>query len=180
MRILLFVLLFLSACTNPETRISSNQYYDVAGLVNEQIKALSAKKPLVEKNVMLANKQERIETKDIDWEKELELFLQADLNKQSYQLSYVTENTANTTTYRLKPAEKLPVKYVAIEWDENKKPRRIEAVMQTSNYLYESDKTLVAIFEKGHLSEYQIKGYQELFVGSRKNFAIHGKIKGNF
>ncbi len=52
-----------------------------------------------------------LNTNKIDWQKELELFLQADLNKQSYQLSYNKEETPQMAVYTLKEGEKLPVKY---------------------------------------------------------------------
>ena len=179
MRIVLILLLsiFAASCNNSENKIQSKTYYDLAGLINQQISDLSAKMPLVEKIVTLTDKQERIETKDIDWNKELELFLQADLNKQSYQSGYTVDVQDKRTNYVLKRGEKLPVRQLTIELDEKDLPRQIEAIMHTKNYLYESDKKLTANFVNNQLKSYKIEGYQELFVGSKKSFSIIGKIK---
>jgi hypothetical protein len=177
MRILLLLSLFLASCTQSENKIQSKTYYDLAGLINQQISDLSAKKPLVEKTVILADKQELIETKDIDWNKELELFLQADLNKQSYQSGYTIDTKDKIVSYQLKAGEKLSVTQLLIEFDEKDLPKHIEATMHTNNYLYESDKKLTADLVNNQLKTYKIEGYQELFVGSRKNFGVVGKIK---
>lgn len=167
----------MAACTNNENKIQSKIYYDLAGLMNQQISDLSAKKPLVEKIVALADKQERIETKDIDWNKELELFLQADLNKQSYQSGYTIDIKDKRVSYLLKEGEKLPVKQLMIEFDDKDLPKHIEATMHTSNYLYESDKKLIADLVNNQLKNYKIGGDQQLFIGSKKTFSIEGRIK---
>jgi hypothetical protein len=177
MRIVLLLFLFLASCTNSENKIQSKNYYDLAGLVNQQIRDLSSRKALVEKTVILADKQERIETKDIDWNKELELFLQADLNKQSYQSAYIVDVKGKRISYRLKEGEKMPVNQLLIEFDDKDLPKHIEATMHTNNYLYESDKKLTADLVNNKLINYKIEGYQELFIGSRKNFSVEGKIK---
>lgn len=179
MRILLILFIFLAACTNSENKIQSKTYYDLAGLLNQQITELSAKKPMVEKTVAVKDKNERIETKDIDWNKELELFLQADLNKQSYQSAYLVDTKDKKLTYQLKEGEKMPVKQLTIEFDANDLPKHIEASMNTNNYLYESDKKLSADFADNKLKNYKIEGYQQLFIGEKKPFSVEGKIKGD-
>lgn len=178
MRLVLILFLFLTACTNSENKILSKSYFDLAGLLNQQIINLSAKKPLVEKLAILENKQERIETKDIDWNKELELFLQADLNKQSYQLAYTIDIKDKKADYVLKEGEKMPVKLLTIEFDDKDLPKHIEILMNTNNFLYESDKKLTLELKNNQLKSYKIEGYQQLFIGSKKNFSIEGKIKG--
>lgn len=179
MRLILILFLFLAACTNSENKIQSKNYYDLAGLLNQQITELSAKKPLVEKTVAVKDKNERIETKDIDWNKELELFLQADLNKQSYQSAYTIDVKDKKLSYTLKEGTKMPVKQLIIELDANDLPKHIEASMNTSNYLYESDKKLSADFANNKLKNYKIEGYQQLFIGEKKPFSVEGKIKGD-
>ena len=178
MRLVLILFLFLAACTNNENKIQSKSYYDLAGLLNQQISNLSAKKPLVEKAVVLEEKKERIETKEIDWNKELELFLQADLNKQSYQSAYTIDIKDKKANYVLKEGEKMPVKLLTIEFDDKNLPKHIEVMMNTDNYMYESSKKLTLELTNNQLKSYKIEGYQELFIGSKKNFSIEGKIKG--
>lgn len=180
MRLVLILFLFLAACTSSENKILSKSYFDLTGLLNQQISILSAKRPLVEKAVVLEEKQERIETKDIDWNKELELFLQADLNKQSYQLAYTIDIKDKKANYVLKEGEKMPVKLLSIAFDDKDFPKYIEVLMNTNNFLYESDKKLTLELINNQLKSYKIEGYQQLFIGSKKSFSIEGNIKGDY
>ncbi|AFK03281.1 hypothetical protein Emtol_2143 [Emticicia oligotrophica DSM 17448] len=174
MRKLLFISLLLAGCTNSETTQSSKIYFDLAGLVNQQIASLTQKQPLAHKSLLLEEKTEAINTTKIDWKKEFELFLQADLNKQSYQLSYDVAEGPQKLSYTLKKGESLPVKLLVIVFDEKERPIHIEALLQTKNYLYESEKHLQMNLENNQVINYQIIGWQELFVGKRKNFKVNG------
>jgi len=127
MRKLLFISLLLIGCTESETQNATKTYFDLAGLVNQQIAELNKNQPLTHKNLEIEDKKEVLNTNKIDWQKELELFLQADLNKQSYQLSYNKEETPQMAVYTLKEGEKLPVKSLKIIFDEDKTVKHLEA-----------------------------------------------------
>ncbi len=142
MRKLLFISLLLLGCNESNNKNIPKHCYDLAGFINQQISQLTANKPLIQKNLLIDEKTGVIQTKAIDWDKELELFLQADLNKQSYQLSYDKDSTQNMLVYRLKKGESLPIKRLKIAFDEEKSPKYIEALMQVENYLYQSEKTI--------------------------------------
>jgi hypothetical protein len=177
MRKFLFISLFLLGCNESSNKNSPKYYYDLAEFINQQISQLTASKPLIQKNLLIEDRTETIQTKDIEWSKELELFLQADLNKQSYQLSYDKDSTENTIVYQLKKGEKLPLKNLKIDFDEENTPKHIEALIQVENYLYKSEKHLSMDLEKKQLKSYQIEGWQELFIGQRKSFSVEGNIR---
>lgn len=179
MRKLLFISLLLVGCTDSETQNSTKTYFDLAGLVNQQITELNKNQPLTHKNLVIEEKKEVLNTNIIDWKKELELFLQADLNKQSYQLSYNKEDTPQMAIYTLKKGESLSVKSLKILFDEDKTVKHIEALLQTENYLYQSEKHLLMTLDKNHLTNYQIEGWQELFIGKKKSFKVDGIVVRN-
>ena len=176
MRKLLFISLLLIGCTESETQNATKTTFDLAGLVNQQIAELNKNQPLTHKNLEIEDKKEVLNTNKIDWQKELELFLQADLNKQSYQLSYNKEETPQMAVYTLKEGEKLPVKSLKIIFDEDKTVKHLEALLQTKNYLYESEKHLLMTLDKNRLTNYQIEGWQELFIGKKKSFKVDGIV----
>ncbi len=176
MRKLLFISLLLIGCTESETQNATKTNFDLAGLVNQQIAELNKNQPLTHKNLEIEDKKEVLNTNKIDWQKELELFLQADLNKQSYQLSYNKEETPQMAVYTLKEGEKLPVKSLKIIFDEDKTVKHLEALLQTKNYLYESEKHLLMTLDKNRLTNYQIEGWQELFIGKKKSFKVDGIV----
>lgn len=170
----LFISILLIGCSQAETQNTTKTYFDLTGLVNQQIKTLNKTQPLTLKNLLMGEKKETLNTSKIDWQKELELFLQADLNKQSYQLSYNKIEMPSMLIYELKKDENLPVKSLRIVFDADKTPQRIDALMQVNNYLYQSEKTLSMDFDKSQLKSYHIEGWQELFVGSKKGFEVNG------
>ena len=54
--------------------------------------------------------------------------------------------------------------------------RSVEALLQTKNYLYQSEKHFLMNLDKKHLTSYQIEGWQKLFIGKRKEFKVNGIV----
>lgn len=176
-------LLFLlfTACSNPEQKAPSGLFFDLKSFIDKQITVLSQQKPVVDKQVGLNNEKQKQTTRDIDWSRELELFLQADINKAAYQASYQTVRPDSLTyEYRLKPGEKLPVRYLRIEVDSvSGQPRLVQATLTTKNYLYESVRNLELQAQAGKLQTYYIEGFQQLIWLDRKPFMVSGKVMDN-
>lgn len=178
---LFLLFLLLTACNNTAEQDQPPVYYDVAGFVNEQIADLTARQPAVQKTVSVDDKQSQQTSTGINWSRELGLFLQVDLNKPALRNSYRIERPDSLTyVYTLKPTEEtLTVRSLTVQLAEpNGKPRRIEAVLQTDNPLYTSERHL--LFEKmpGNPStHYSIKGFQKLAYMSKRDFAVDGQVK---
>lgn len=181
---LLFPLLF-SGCTDPAKQTQPNVYYDVSGFVKQQIADLSAQKPLVSKAVSINTKQNQQATRDINWTRELELFTQADINKPALRSSYqIAHPDSLTYRYTLKSSEeKLTVRSLTVLLDSlTHQPRRIEAVLQTSNPLYSSERHL--LLESGligkrqwRVQHYKLAGFQKLPYFDKSDFLVDGRIQ---
>ena len=76
--------LVMVSCESTTDQIGGKTYYDLRGFVENQTKILKDTKPLVYKKLLVNNKSEVIRLKISDWEKELELFKQLDLNKNFF------------------------------------------------------------------------------------------------
>ncbi|GHB53643.1 hypothetical protein GCM10007390_03080 [Persicitalea jodogahamensis] len=173
-----FLVLF-SACQTPaETRTEPNAYYDVENFVQNQIKLFSQQQPSIEKTMVVGEDEEKRNTRAVDWQKEMELFLQADINKPAYRLSYATARPDSLTyEYRLQTEEDLPVRFLKVVLDEdNGKPAVIEAKISSENKLYESEKNLSMRCEERagiwQITSYRIQGFQELVISDRKPFDV--------
>lgn len=187
MRQLLFIILILIGtfgCTNPAETTSALSYFDLKGFIDQQIVELNKRKPLVSKQMTVGADKEVVNSTHIDWAKELELFLKADLNKQAYQLSYnVSQPTASTYVYTLKQGENLPVKLLKITLDGvSRKPSSVEATLKEENQLFESEKKLLltcAMRPEGIwlIKTYEISGFQHLALTDKKTFSVKGEIK---
>ena len=181
----LFFVLIVSSCTDPAPPNQPNVYYDVAGYVKRQIADLSAHKPLVRKTVLINAKTSRQDTRDVNWSRELELFSQADINKPALRTSYqLTRPDSLTYQYTLKRAEeKLTVRSLRVQLDSlTREPRRIEAVLQTDNALYSSERHV--LMESGsagrngwQVRHYKLSGFQKLPYFDKNNFAVEGRVK---
>jgi hypothetical protein len=171
------------ACQSPSEDTTIKNYFDVKGFMSQQISALNIRKPLVNKQMNVNGEQEQKSTTEIDWAKELDLFIQSDLNKPAFQSSYeTTQPDAYTFVYKLKSSEKLPVKSLTIRIDEKyKQPAHIEAVISEHNTLYHSEKRLtlhckMRVEGVWLVDNYQIAGSQHLSLTDKKTFAVKGTI----
>lgn len=179
----LLFLSLLASCTKEESSDDAPKtYYDLKGFIENQIVDLNNKKPEITKTAGLGNKQEVSKTRDVDWKKELELFVQADINKSSYRQSYeILHNGPLHYEYKLKAGNDLPVQYVNIEVDSAlKQPLHVEATIRSKNKIYESEKKIVLHSAKRDnllgVTGYSVSGYQQLAFMDKKVFRIESKI----
>lgn len=178
--VFLFAVIFLlSSCDSAQERKSKVMtYYDLKGFIESQISILNKEKPEVTKTMSVSGKNETRTSNDLDWKKELELFIQADINKPAYSKSYsITKPDSMTVLYKIKTGESLPVRYLKIEVDKNSgTPVRVQALLRSENKLYQSEKNIElhgsVNKNQWHLDEYSINGYQKLATMDKKLFNV--------
>jgi len=158
-------------------------YYDISGFIEGQIVRMNNEQPKVSKTVSMDRETNHISDNKIDWKKELELFVQADINKPAYRLSYTTQKPDSlTTVYTVKQKEKqLPVHYLKVVLDSvYKVPLSINAVLKSENKLYKSEKNIqlnCAVNNNGsRIIAYSITGYQKLATMDKKPFDVKAKV----
>ena len=180
----IIIILLLSGCDQPQEKAKEKKiYYDIKGFIETQIEFLSEQKPIVDKVMSVSGKNESRSTKEVDWKKELELFIQADINKPAYSKSYaVSKPDSLTSVYTLKTVENISVKWVRIQLDKNTgNPVLIQALLRSENKLYQSEKNVElhckSESNQWHLTSYSIKGYQKLATMDRKDFDIQAEVK---
>lgn len=175
----------MAACDSPSQQAQSKVYYDVEGFVKGQIDALSKVRPSVHKIARLKSETQQKTTKDINWAHELELFIQADINKPAFRSSYIV-NRPDSLTYQyiVKPEEeKLTVQSLTIRLDSTThKPRRIDALLKTKNLLYESERHVAleggpTNSQQWRILAYQIDGFQQLRFFDRNAFSIKANVQ---
>src|SRR6218665_2877301 len=99
----LFIAALFSGCSSSTEADRVLKYFDSKTWVESLITDLKATAPPVEKTWTYDGKTEQKQVKEIDWEKELKLFLDADLNKSSFVSSYDSVKEEYRTVYLLKP-----------------------------------------------------------------------------
>ena len=172
---ILLISLFLVSC-NQEQQIINKKYFDLKGFSESIIKELEIKKPEVTKVWQIGNQKETKSTHDVDWKKELSLFVDADLNKRAFVNSYSIHETSKGVNYKLKPGESLLVKSMAIENLEEKNSKIISIETSTSNYLFKTNSKIIMKTKNEKLHEYSVYSIQKLFLSKPDTSSIEGKL----
>lgn len=178
------IILFLTNCDSVQEKQSKvKTYYDLKGFMETQISSLDKEKPEVTKIMQVAGKKETRSSRDIDWKKELELFIQADINKPAYSKSYqVHKPDSLTVIYGLKTSEILPVVFLKIKLDKaSGYPTTIKALLRSENKLYQSIKNIelhgTVIKNQWQLTDYTIDGFQKLVTMDKKFFNVATQVE---
>jgi hypothetical protein len=171
------LLLFLFGCSGKQNTVSNN-YFDINGLFKMQISNLIQEKPIFIKSVQLNGQNETKELVNINWQKELEPFSSADINKPAFTTSYTSTETDTSLIYTLKNGEKQPIKSINISKRRNEKEiNGIEIISADENFLYHWSKIISANFKNGMLQNYSVKGEQKILIFDRENFVITSQRK---
>ncbi|KAA6440529.1 hypothetical protein FEM33_08045 [Dyadobacter flavalbus] len=151
-------------------------------MIENQIVYLSERKPKVTKTIVLNGKKEVSSTASINWQKELELFMQADINKPAFKNSYSTvKRSESELEYVIRNGEDLNVRFLKIRMDTlQKQPYFIQALIKSENKIYNSEKYIELTFanknNEWHPVSYSVKGHQKLLMMDPKSFDISAKI----
>ena len=171
----LCIVLGISACQSESVEIKVKKYYDLKGLIERQIEALKSEKPKVQKDISVNEVVENQVVDSLDWSKELDFFIQADLNKPAFVSSYRVDSSSMGVKYFLKETENLPVKFLEVN-RMGEDGVEIRALVTNNNYLYDTERNLRLSLKQGQLIDYQIDGFQKVVFGKKKMFKVNGKV----
>ncbi|MCE7043697.1 hypothetical protein [Dyadobacter sp. CY312] len=180
----LFLAVFLILSCDSKVEDDQNNekiFYDLAGFVNQQVSELNKLKPAVTKMTIMGVESNQIETSDINWQKELELFSQADINKPAFRQSYsVSRPDSSTFLYVSKEGDRLPIRRLQIVVDSTNAPLVVEAFIKSDNKLYTSEKSIsMRCSNVGNMlmiKSYRVEGFQKLVMMDKKPFLIEAQI----
>lgn len=183
--IFLVALLAFTACERPTPPATdeAGAVYDLTQYLQEQKARMQSQKPMVLKTVTTENKPaETVETDEIDWEDELAVFEQLDLNKPTLAEYYTKqvfefENGDYAIEYKkLEDSEPL-VHYLYLTFAPNRQLKQVDAILQDRNPLFFSRRKvqLQAAPGTGNISSYSIKGVQKLIFSD----SLHYKVDAN-
>ncbi|WP_194775508.1 hypothetical protein [Pararhodonellum marinum] len=144
--------------------VQIDKYFPIQTLLQEQIDQLEGRS--VEKTTTL--KGESITTiQEMDeaaWRKELDLFVQSDINKASLALSYETVEENNQLIHRLKPGEKGEIQEVKVSY-EGDQVVELQIRYHDENNFYRSSSTATIQIcpATGLMKGYEVTGLQKVW-----------------
>lgn len=171
------LLFLLGSCSElQETKDFEGPYYDVKGLIDNEIMLLDSLKPSVNKTVIKDGVSEEKVLDSIEWKNELSSFLEADINKPAWADSYeIKEENAEgllVTSY-VTDLKDLPIRSLKVKTDTRTNDCvSITAVRQVSNYLYSSETELNYLPNVG----YKIKGKLNVNMVFSSEYEVEGKF----
>ena len=192
--VLFFVTAFFVSC---ESERPPAAFYPVDSLVTAQVAHLRQTNAGLLKEVLLSGKNDTVTYRpdSLGWSNELDIFRKLDLinkpvNKGNYNIDDGLADAGSNLKVKAfirkdnDEAMKLPLVYLKIYYQGTiAKPRKIEALYDEANPLYESARLLSMHFQQIEnqtvLTSYSIRGGQEMVFADSVAFYVSGKILVN-
>ncbi len=187
----LFLLIFIWSCGLDinKKRGSVNKYFDINGLIEQQVNMLDSVSPSLLKTATIDGVDEHNLLTSLNhatWTKELAIFKSADINNprmaDSYQFVETNKSGIKTIIYKSKFPKTTSVDSLAISFtDTGKNPIKLHARVRDGNALFESDKTMKMMFtivnNQNMLSSYRIEGWQKMISKDSTTYLIEGLVQ---
>lgn len=151
-------------------------------LIDDQVKKLERIDPIIIKQSMLNGNTDKVEIKQINWEKELKIFENIDINKPIFRGMYALRKTTSDTTivhcYEKTKNSKSQIAYVSVAYSISKKLISIEAMQKLSNPVFNSENKYLMRFDTSSqlLNFYELHGWQGFRFGKNDIFLLEAKI----
>jgi hypothetical protein len=179
------VLLLLTGCIDEPVRDASSntKFVNLATFIEEQTALLDSLNPAVDKEVRIGGKYERQTLQNINWQRELDLFLQADISKPALQAAYdIEDGPGNIRIFRPRTGENPNIQYLKVRFGEQgNEIKSIEAHISQSNYLYRSERKFSLQCKQNssgqtQIAAYQITGFQKLIFNKEVPYEIQASV----
>ena len=187
---LLSFLWLLSSCSfsqgNQKEGAKIDAYFDLAGLIKQQVEDLSAANPTIRKEAIIDGQQEVLELDSLNWEKELNIFAKTDINKPRLLSQYRTTTYTNDAGKRVTQYQNVEDNVsgvIKMEIVEDPGKNQLLSVLVESceyNTLYVSEVELQMVFNGGkdesNLKAYSIKGFEKVILKDTMRYSIQAEI----
>jgi hypothetical protein len=164
------------------TKDADKKYFDLIQFTDNQVHELYMQKLQVKKKIFLDGETDQITLDTLNWEKELALFKEADINSPSLRDSYEIDEdkSRHTLTYTAKES-KLKVKEIKLVFDEQSQMnkvsiKQVKIFFSEDNQLYEIQRDLSMELKNNLLSAYSIKGFQKVILKDSLIYDINATI----
>jgi hypothetical protein len=152
----------VQSCSDNSTQRRPHTYFDTEYLIDSIVQNIAQKKFILTKTVTIQQEKQELQfnADQIDWQKELKLFAEANINKTTFVGKYEVIESKDSVIYIAKDSS-LSVKKTIIV-TENSKLKVVIIKQKSSNFFYTTNRLLQLNFENNQMSSYQIQGSQKL------------------
>jgi len=157
--------------------IQLDKYFPLKAFVEKQVGLLDGAK--VSKTIAISGEEDHIELfMDAEaWRKELDIFIQSDINKASLASSYDTEESPDLIIHRLKPGEKSSIQEIRIAFDDDE-ISRINFISDQDEFFYTSRSIgeMVMDVSSGLIQSYEVSGSQKVWFLPTNEMNVRGEL----
>ena len=157
-------------------------YFDVKGLLTRQVAQLEQRHAAVTKQVRLRDEAtETARVPSVQWNDELQIFFQADINKAALRGAYAVDSVALPggalrCTYTRKPGQpNAPVAFLTVV-QQGTEPSEVAATISQDNALFSARKQLRMELQHGQLRRYEVTGTQKLVLFDTLRYSAAGEV----
>ena len=158
-------------------------YFDVKGLLTQQVAQLEQRHAAVTKHVRLrAEAPETVRVPTVKWADELQIFFQADINKAALRGAYTVDSIvlpggALRRTYTRLPGQpNAPVTRLTVV-QQGTEPQEITATIIQRNALFSAQKQVLMQLQRGQLRRYEVVGTQKLVLFDTLRYSAAGVVE---
>ncbi|WP_210518274.1 hypothetical protein [Hymenobacter terricola] len=158
-------------------------YFDVKGLLTQQVAQLAQRHAAVTKHVSLrGNATETVRVPTVKWADELQIFFQADINKAALRGAYAVDSATLPggllrRTYTRRPGQpNAPVASLVVVQRGNE-AQEVAATIIQNNPLFSAQKQLRFQLQNGQLRHYEVVGTQKLVLFDTLRYAAAGQVE---
>lgn len=159
------------------------RYFDVKGLLTQQVAQLARRHAAVTKRVSLrGGAPETVRVPAVQWADELQIFFQADINKAALRGAYAVDSVAlpggslRRTYTRLPGQPNAPVARLMV-LQQGAIAQEVAATIVQTNPLFSAQKQLRFHLQNGQLRQYEVVGTQKLVLFDTLRYAAAGQVE---
>ncbi len=176
---ILFLAAFVLFSCEVETldTLEKEPYFDLKGFIEEKIQEVDGAQVSKTSEIQGEQKQVDVTYSLNDWEKEFNIFTDADINKPSPIQAYETTSSADSLVHQLLPNSNEKVKYIKVSYHEGEVSS--VSIKVADDNLFYSTTTVAKIFlDKTTflLDHYSIETDQKIWFMDANNMKIQGEI----
>lgn len=170
--LIIFSTILISGCTlDNASKVKPDYYFDLELFFKAEAKKLNKSNNIIHKTVTHNGITELKKLQIKNWEDELALFIQSDINKPAWEEAYqIDSSKTDIITYKA-IEDDLKTRLIEVKFKKGK-PSQIKILNKSSNYLYQT-KEMLAYYPD---SLYSIKKEQKVTILGENNYQIEGKL----
>lgn len=168
--IAVFILVIFSGCFSAGQKNARRKiyFYDLQAYFTKTAERLNQENPTISKSVAKNKITEKHTIKVANWNTELALFIESDINKGAWRDSYSKDSSATKIIYTAKDDD-LKTRKIEI-WMDQGKPKKFTIETKADNMLYHTIEELEFIPD----SLYSIKKHQKVVILGLNDYEIKG------